>query len=45
MSGKVDHSYRLWLLLCLEFWYDIHVEEADVASLQQEARAIIASSG
>jgi asparagine synthase (glutamine-hydrolysing) len=44
MSGKVDHSYRLWLLLCLEFWYDIHVEQADVASLQHEARAAIDSS-
>ncbi len=26
MSGRVDHSYRLWLLLNLEIWYDIYIE-------------------
>ena len=45
LSGKIDHSYRLWLLLCLEFWYDIYIEQADVPSLQQEAQAIIAFGG
>lgn len=26
MEGRVDHSYRLWLLLNLEIWYQLYVE-------------------
>jgi asparagine synthase (glutamine-hydrolysing) len=26
MEGRVDHSYRLWLLLNLEIWYEIYIE-------------------
>jgi asparagine synthase (glutamine-hydrolysing) len=26
MAGQVDHSYRLWLLLNLEIWYEIYIE-------------------
>jgi asparagine synthase (glutamine-hydrolysing) len=41
MSGVTDHSYRLWLLLCLEFWFDIYVTGTPVATLQQDAQAAI----
>jgi hypothetical protein len=26
----VDHSYRLWLLLNLEIWYEIYIEGRSV---------------
>jgi asparagine synthase (glutamine-hydrolysing) len=26
MEGRVDHSYRLWLLLNLEIWHEIYIE-------------------
>ncbi len=26
MAGSQDHSYRLWLLLGLEVWYDLYIE-------------------
>jgi asparagine synthase (glutamine-hydrolysing) len=34
MSGRVDHSYRLWLLLGLEIWYEIYIEGRSVDSVQ-----------
>ena len=37
LSARTDHSYRLWLLLCLEFWFDIFIGGASVPSLQQAA--------
>jgi len=33
MQGRVDHSYRLWLLLNLEIWYEIYIEGRDVAAV------------
>lgn len=30
MSGRVDHSYRLWVLLNLEIWHDIYIGGAGV---------------
>jgi asparagine synthase (glutamine-hydrolysing) len=34
MEGRVDHSYRLWLLLNLEIWYEVYIEgrSADVVT-------------
>jgi asparagine synthase (glutamine-hydrolysing) len=34
MSGRVDHSYRLWLLLGLEIWHEIYIEGRSVDSVQ-----------
>jgi asparagine synthase (glutamine-hydrolysing) len=39
MDGKVDHSYRLWLLLNLEIWHDIYVEGREVAAVTDDIRA------
>jgi asparagine synthase (glutamine-hydrolysing) len=30
MAGRVDHSYRLWLLLNLEIWHELYVEGRSV---------------
>lgn len=43
LSAKTDHSYRLWLLLCLDFWFDIFIDGASVPSLQQAAKESIVS--
>jgi len=45
LSGKLDHSYRLWLLLCLEFWFDIYIRGADVTNMQQATAATISGQG
>jgi asparagine synthase (glutamine-hydrolysing) len=44
MSGRVDHSYRLWLLLGLEIWHEIYIDGRSVDAvradiLQQAASA------
>lgn len=36
MAGQEDHSYRLWLLLGLEVWYDLYVEGGSVDSVLAE---------
>lgn len=36
MDGRVDHSYRLWLLLGLEIWYEIYIEGRSVDAVQGE---------
>jgi asparagine synthase (glutamine-hydrolysing) len=28
LSGKVDHNYRLWMLLNLEVWHRVHIDGA-----------------
>ena len=30
LAGRVDHSYRLWLLLNLEIWHEIYIEQHSV---------------
>jgi asparagine synthase (glutamine-hydrolysing) len=32
MQGRVDHSYRLWLLLNLEIWHEVYIENRSVES-------------
>ncbi|MEM1385724.1 MAG: asparagine synthase C-terminal domain-containing protein, partial [Pseudomonadota bacterium] len=39
VSGRVDHSYRLWLLVSLEFWYRLKIEQEDIESLSHEIAA------
>jgi asparagine synthase (glutamine-hydrolysing) len=36
MDGRVDHSYRLWLLLGLEIWYEIYIEGRAVGAIQAD---------
>ena len=34
MSGKVDHNYRIWVLLNLEIWYRLYFEGETVDSMK-----------
>lgn len=36
MDGRVDHSYRLWLLLGLEIWHELHVEGRSVDAVRAD---------
>jgi asparagine synthase (glutamine-hydrolysing) len=36
MSGRVDHSYRLWLLLNLDIWHSIYIEGDRVGDVQAD---------
>lgn len=35
MSGKVDHNYRIWVLLNLEYWYRMYFEGESVDSMKE----------
>ncbi|NOZ11119.1 MAG: asparagine synthase (glutamine-hydrolyzing) [Gammaproteobacteria bacterium] len=35
ISGKVDHNYRIWVLLNLEIWYRIYFEGETVDSMRE----------
>jgi asparagine synthase (glutamine-hydrolysing) len=39
-SGKVDHHVRLWMLLNLELWHQIFIEQKDRHQLEQQLTAI-----
>jgi asparagine synthase (glutamine-hydrolysing) len=41
MTGKKDHSYRLWLLLSLEIWHDIYLEEQPVDAVISRTREFV----
>jgi asparagine synthase (glutamine-hydrolysing) len=41
MAGKKDHSYRLWLLLSLEIWHDIYLEEQPVDAVISRTREFV----
>jgi len=34
-SGRVDHNYRLWILLNLELWWRIYIDGTSLDSLNQ----------
>lgn len=36
LSGKVDHNFRLWILLNLEFWHRMYFEGESVDSLREQ---------
>jgi asparagine synthase (glutamine-hydrolysing) len=40
MNGTRDHSYRLWLLLSLEIWHDIYLEEQSVGAVISDTREL-----
>jgi len=42
-SGRVDHSYRLWLLLNLEIWHELYIEGGDVETIEESVRAVTGS--
>ncbi len=36
ISGKIDHNYRLWLLINLEVWYRMFFEGVSIEAMEQE---------
>lgn len=38
LSGKVDHNYRLWILINLELWYRLYFENESVESMESFIR-------
>jgi asparagine synthase (glutamine-hydrolysing) len=40
MEGRVDHSYRLWLLLNLEIWHEVYIEGRSVAAVTASIQAL-----
>ena len=39
MDGRVDHSYRLWVLLNLEIWHEIYVEGRSIDAVRDNMQA------
>lgn len=40
-SSKVDNSVRLWMLLNLEIWYLIYIEQYDLATVEDRVRGYL----
>ena len=38
LSGKVDHNYRLWILINLEIWYRLYFENESVETMESFIR-------
>lgn len=36
LSGKIDHNYRLWMLINLEFWYRMYIDEMPLQEIHEE---------
>ena len=36
IAGKIDHNYRLWLLINLEVWYRLKVEGVGLEAVGEE---------
>jgi asparagine synthase (glutamine-hydrolysing) len=45
MAGRVDHSYRLWLLLNLEIWHEIYIEGRSVETVTADIRGLAEAAG
>ncbi len=43
MSGAVDHNYRLWILMNLEFWYRIHIEGSSMDEMDALTERLLAA--
>ena len=41
MAGRVDHSYRLWLLLNLEIWHEVNIEGRSVEAVTADIRRVV----
>ncbi|MGH8195790.1 MAG: asparagine synthase (glutamine-hydrolyzing) [Woeseiaceae bacterium] len=41
MDGKVDHNYRLWVLINLEIWYRLYFEGTSVANLRSDIERLM----
>lgn len=43
LAGKVDHNFRLWILINLEFWYRLYFEGETIESMTGFSDRLIAS--
>jgi asparagine synthase (glutamine-hydrolysing) len=43
IAGKIDHNYRLWLLINLEVWYRMFFEGMSVPAMQQDIERLMGS--
>jgi asparagine synthase (glutamine-hydrolysing) len=41
LEGRVDHNYRLWILINLEFWYRSFIDGETLASQQERIDALM----
>jgi len=41
MTGRRDHSYRLWLLLSLEIWHDIYLDQQPIETVIASTRDLV----
>jgi asparagine synthase (glutamine-hydrolysing) len=41
VSGRVDHSYRLWILINLEFWYRSFIDGESIDSQRARVDALL----
>jgi asparagine synthase (glutamine-hydrolysing) len=44
LHGGIDHNYRIWIIINLEFWYRLYFEGETVDSLQQWTERLMAPS-
>lgn len=35
MQGKMDHNFRIWILINMEFWYRLYFENMSIGELEQ----------
>ena len=43
VAGHADHGNRLWLLVNLEAWHRIHIDQQDVRDFRKELMGAIAN--
>ncbi len=41
LSGRVDHNYRLWILINLEFWYRLFIDGESVEQQRERVDALL----
>ncbi len=44
VDGKVDHNFRLWILINMEFWYRMYFEDQSVDDLKQFVDELMATT-
>ncbi len=44
VDGKVDHNFRLWILINMEFWYRMYFEDQSVDDLKEFVDELMATT-
>jgi asparagine synthase (glutamine-hydrolysing) len=39
--NRVDHHVRLWMLLNLEIWHQLYIQEEDIAHVEEQLRSYL----